>query len=86
MEQITIERIWHPSVEKSNCLNAIAEKDATQAVVAGFYADCIICNMIHMGQLSFLEINLAITKRWPKGLERVKNMAWRIVEKRMPKK
>ncbi len=30
--------------------------------------------------VDFRRINAAILHRWPKGLERVKNMAWKIVE------
>lgn len=78
MADFTIERIYHPSVDFSNAMNAVADKECTQNVMAGFYADCLRCAAIHgMKSIDWQALNEAITKRWPKGLNRVKEMAWK---------
>ncbi len=84
MSDFTIERVYIPAVEQQNCLNAIADYTTTQKDVAGLYADCIrAASGKHLddgGGVDFKVINLAITKRWPKGLLRVKTMAWKLLK------
>ena len=79
-----VERFYFPANEQSNCLNAIADKRSKQADVAAFYADCIRADAIatRRGNIGcdWKAINRAICERWPKGLERVKKMAWKIVK------
>ena len=79
-----IERVYCPANEQSNCLNAIADERAKQADVAAFYADCIRADAIAKYQgkprCDWKAINRAICERWPKGLEWVKKMAWKIVK------
>ena len=71
-----IRRLYFPSNDLRNCLNAIADKLFRQADVAGFYADCIVCDSAG-GGIDWTTINKAIVTRWPKGLLRVKTMAWK---------
>ena len=53
------------------------ERYKTQADVARYYADLIMC-----GNTDWKEINCAIKSRWSvSGLVRVKRMAWKIVNK-----
>ncbi len=84
MSQFTLERIYVSAIEQSNCLKAIADKEATQKVIAGFYADCIradgFARLNNREKPDFGVINRAITQRWAKGLNRVKEMAWKLVK------
>ena len=85
----TLERVYSPSVEQSNALNAIADKTCKQRDVASFYSDCMVCLRflkLPDSAIDFGTINRAIAARWPKGLERVKEMAWDIYrkERRLP--
>ncbi len=73
-----IERIYSPVCEMSNAMNAVADKRCTQKDVAGFYADLIRCANIHgVASIDWKKINEAIVTRWPKGLVRIKTMAWK---------
>jgi hypothetical protein len=81
------ERIYSVPVETSNCLNAVADRKATQAVVASCYADCILADAAarrngSAERVDSKAINQAILARWPKGLERVKKLAWKEAERR----
>ena len=56
--------------------NDIAQ-GATQKRIAELYAMAIVSSW----PTEWRRVNGAIQKRWPKGLVRVKEMAWRIVNK-----
>lgn len=72
-------RMFVPSLEMSNAMNAIADKSCTRNTMAAFYADLIACASIHGHKcIDWKAINDAITKRWPKGLNYIKKMAWRV--------
>lgn len=51
----------------------------TQKQIAQTYAMALV---IRSEKPDWLRINNAITARWPKGLERVKKMAWKIFEQK----
>lgn len=69
----------------SDTLKALlADRKTRQWEVAELYADLI--GMERRGTLlDWTRVNAAITARWPRGLKRVKQMAWRIVEGRVRK-
>jgi hypothetical protein len=81
---MTIERIYIASIDQSNAINATRNKDCTSKNMAGFYADCIVSDAIGVasgtGRIDFRAVNNAILERWPRGLTRIKNAAWRLVE------
>lgn len=79
-----VERIHLPSIDQSNCLNAIADPESTRDVVAAFYADCLRCANIHgIETIAWPAINRAIMARWNKGknklagLNYIKEKAWK---------
>lgn len=78
------ERIYHPAVEQSNLLSALAGRGCTQPLAAGMYADCIRADALakKAGRpgCDFKTINAAVVARWPKGLLRVKKLAWKELE------
>ncbi len=82
MEEFTIERIYVPSVDQSNCLNAIADPDCPRDGVAGFYADCIRCANAHgLASINWHAISAAIVERWSRAaLEYIKKKAWKKLE------
>lgn len=62
-------------------LNEI-KQGCTQKQIALSYAFAIVTDGNKIEPVDWKAINAAITERWPKGLERVKKMAWkRIAEK-----
>ena len=77
-------RIYHPANEQSNLLNALADKTCTQPLAAGMYADCIRADVLakRAGKpgCDFKVINAAVAARWPRGLTRVKTLAWKELE------
>lgn len=83
-ETFTFERIYLASVEQSNAVNASADKGCTSKNMACFYADCIRADFMarRSGQprVDFKVVNEAILKRWPKGLNRIKEVAWKQLE------
>ncbi len=83
---LIISRIYSSANDESNCLNAIADSKAKQRDVARMYADCITADTIayrdKLTRVDFKKINAAITQRWPKGLVRVKEMAWKLLNPR----
>ncbi len=80
MDRITIERIYIPSVEQSNALNAAADKEVTRDIMAGFYADCLIAVRLSgdLKSIDWKALNEAITARWKKGLVYIKTRAWNL--------
>lgn len=85
---MTIERIYNVAWDQSNLLNAIADEEANQRDVAAFYADCVIADVQARQQgtqrADWKAINRAIVARWPKGLNRVKEMAWKLLKPANP--
>lgn len=81
MSEFKIELIYNSSIMFSNAINAVKDKSCNQKLMAVFYADCIIATQ---GRQEFrhkwAELNSFISDRWPKGLERIKKMAWKIVK------
>ena len=74
-----IRRLYFSSNLQRNFLSAIADKLSRQEDVASFYADCIICDSAE-GGIDWATINKAVVTRWPKGLLRVKTMAWKMAK------
>lgn len=58
--------------------NECSHRECTQADVAKTYAMALVSSW----PTDWARANAAILKRWPKGLERVKKKAHRIVEER----
>lgn len=84
MNTFTLERIYIASVDQSNAINATKDKRCKAADMAGFYADCIICDAIArrdgIARIDWHAVNYAILERWPKGLVRIKTAAWKLFE------
>ena len=74
-----VERIYLPSIEFSNAMNAVTDKSVNQSQLAKVYADCISSDP-GMKHIDWTALNKAILARWPKGLERVKEKAWKELE------
>jgi hypothetical protein len=54
-----------------------------QAVIASTYGLAIIAS--NLGEkVDYVRMNRAIAARWPKGLQRVKALAWKFVERTRP--
>lgn len=67
-------------IELADCTNVIvrecASPDITQPDIAQTYAMALVSSW----PTDWAVVNAAIVKRWPKGLERVKKLAWKIIE------
>lgn len=80
---ITFERVYIPSIELQNAINAAKDKSCTREIMARFYADCIRCSTIHgLGSIDWKTLNAAIVNRWPRGLEYIKSLARKIGDAR----
>ena len=81
--EITVERIYMPAVDQSNALNAAADKDCRRVGMAGMYADCLRADTIAKREglpgVDWKAVNAAILKRWPKGLNWIKERAWKML-------
>lgn len=74
-----IEQVFNPTWCFTNALNAAADKDCNQAIMAEFYADCLRAAAEHgVASIDWRTLNSEIAARWPKGLERIKGKAWRL--------
>jgi len=60
---MVITRIYDPANEQANCLNAIADKDATREFIASCYADCMRAGP----GIEWAKINAAILGRYKKS-------------------
>ncbi len=76
---ITIERVWTPDIELRNALSAADDPSVTQMRMAEYYADCLM----HHDKIDWPKLNAAVKRRWPKGLQRVKEKAWKIFNGRL---
>lgn len=80
-DEFTIERIYIPSCDQSNAINAAADRTMTRKDMAGFYADCLRADAVGvrlgLGRVDFAAVNKAILARWPKGLTFIKERAWK---------
>lgn len=69
-------------MELADCTNVllsmIPEKECTQSLVADYYAMALVSSW----PTDWRVVNEAILARWPKGLTRVKEKAWKIVEQK----
>lgn len=67
-------------IELADCTNVIVREcsmpELRQSDIAQTYAMAIVSSW----PTDWAKVNDAITKRWPKGLERVKKAAWKIVD------
>lgn len=88
MESMTFERVYVCSVEQSNAINAAADLGVNQKLMAEFYRDCLIADLLAQkfmpsssSRVDWKAVNAAILRRWPKGLERIKKLAWKMAEK-----
>lgn len=67
-------------IELADCTNVIVREcsmpELKQADVAETYAMALVSTW----PTDWAVVNAAIVARWPKGLERVKKRAWKIVE------
>ena len=86
MDTVTFERVYVASIEQSNAINAVTDKDCKAKDMAGMYADCIIADTAAqrdgLPRVDWHVVNGAITQRWPKGLTRIKTAAWRLLSAR----
>ena len=69
-------------IELADCTGTIVREcgmpEIKQTDVAMTYAMAIVSSW----PTDWAAVNAAITKRWPKGLDRVKKQAWKIVEQK----
>lgn len=94
-DEYKIERIYLPSIDESNAINAAAEKGVTRSVMAHFYEDCLIADNLAWqrnkraaedgepleSRVNFKALNEAILKRWSmSGLTTIKKAAWKAFE------
>src|SRR5262249_18388234 len=79
-----LERTYHAASEQANAGLPAADPEATQADMAHIYQDCIIADLLarrdHAPGVDFGAVNRAVTARWPKGLDRIKRLAWKRLE------
>lgn len=79
-----VERVYIAEIEEQNAVNAAEDRKCNQKLMAEIYADCIHAEskaiIRKSRRVDFKRVNDAISKRWPKGLLRIKQMAWKIVE------
>lgn len=57
-------------------IEACVARSGRQVDAAKLYARAILC--VPYGDPAWSQINSAITARWPKGLDRVKKLAWQL--------
>lgn len=62
-------------------IDACRDRSATQSDVAGLYAEALCCENAAPGCIDWPTCNEAILARWPKGLMRVKRIAWAVATK-----
>lgn len=67
---------------ESVLLQEIGAKEATQKGLAMTYAMAILSSENKNKLIDWNKVNTAITARWPKGLYRVKTMAWKLIEEK----
>lgn len=92
MADFVIERIYLPSIDESNAINAAAEKDITRKDMVGFYEDCLIADNLAWQRnkaakengeplersVNFKAVNDAILAKWStSGLKYIKEKAWK---------
>lgn len=92
MSDFTIERIYLPFIDQSNCINAANSGECTRDDMAGFYEDCLIADNLawqrnkdaELDQMpleprvDFKAVNDAILSRWSlAGLKYIKEKAWK---------
>lgn len=77
-DEFIIEELFFPACNFSNAMNAVADKEVTRDDMAEFYADCLRAGAEHgHDKIDWKALNLAIMKRWPKGLKYIKEKAWK---------
>lgn len=69
----TVVRTYFPRIETGNALNAAADSECTRETMVSFYADCIRAGT----ECDWPAINAAILNRWPRGLQWIKQQAWK---------
>jgi hypothetical protein len=70
--------VWTWKAAQDNLLAAIADPHASQRDIAGFYSDALF-----VAGVDWPTVNRAILSRYkPSGLARIKQMAWRMAERR----
>ncbi len=74
MAELTMEIMDVESVLENEIAKGLKQKD-----VAETYAMALV---VRHYKVDFARMNKAILAKWPRGLERVKNMAWKIMEER----
>lgn len=73
-------RLYIVSNAQSNLMAAISDPSCRQADIASFYEDAIIADKSREEGAEGVDwalVNKAIIARWPKGLQRIKTMAWK---------
>jgi len=92
MSDFIIERIYLPSIDESNAINAAKADEITRDDMANFYEDCLIADNLAWQRnkraeedgealekrVDFKAVNNAILARWTKsGLVYIKTKAWK---------
>ncbi len=67
-------------MELADCTNVIIRECAIPEVTQSHVAMTYAMALVSTWPTDWKAVNAAIVKRWPKDLERVKKMAWKIVE------
>jgi len=77
-----LERMHISIVATNNALLGAKCPDVNQNSMADFYADMLRAEAITKKPCDWSAVNKAILERWPKGLVRIKDKAWRKIHKR----
>ena len=72
-----LERLHISTVATSNALLGAKCPDVNQDSMADFYADMLRAENITKKPCDWAAVNTAILERWPNGLRRIKEKAWR---------
>jgi hypothetical protein len=67
---------------ESVLLQELGSPECKQKGVAMTYAMALMSSENTSKLIDWGKVNAAITARWPKGLERVKEMAWKLIEEK----
>jgi hexokinase len=65
------------------CVESVIENDIAQGLTQKGIAETYAMGMVSSWPTDWARVNQAIIKRWPKGLNRVKKMAHKIMHERM---
>lgn len=78
-----IERVYIPSIDFTNAMNAVADPECTRDTMASFYEDLLRCSFANGTDcIDWKTVNKAILERWPRGLNYIKTKAWKLAQRK----